>query len=283
MTALAPRVNFAQSHMKQTADAALQPLYDEARAAWPGVELSFAEFAAAVTAAAASVDAPATAHSHARDLYLARACANGDVLALRELDQRYLAVTYDAIARIDRSVDFIAEVQQRLRERLLVGPSAKIKAYRGSGPLGGWVRTAAVRCALNLRRDDPQHNQTVSKELSALLDPELAAVKQRCTSELSGALARAVAALASEERMLLRCYYVDKLTLAKIAAREKLGVATIFRRLEAASRAVQHAVRSELQGKLRLSTESLDSLIREARHDIDLNLSQLLASVTEES
>jgi RNA polymerase sigma-70 factor (ECF subfamily) len=262
--------------MASPSESELQALFDDARAAWPAVTLPFAEFAALF-------DSDDAAPAQARDLYLARACANGDAPALREFEQHFLGATYDAIARIDRSVDFIAEVQQHLRERLLVGAGAKIKAYRGSGPLAGWVRTAAVRGALNLRRAGAARpgsgpgSGSAEHELGGLLDdPEIAVVKQRCSAELSEALARAVDALSPEERVLLRFYYVDRLTLAKIAALQKLGVGTVFRRLEATTREVRAAVRAELAGKLRLSTESLDSLIREAQHDIELNLSQLL-------
>ena len=48
-------------------------------------------------------------------------------------------------------------MRQRLRERLFVGSDgepARLASYSGRGPLGTWVRIAAIRLALNLRRSE---------------------------------------------------------------------------------------------------------------------------------
>jgi RNA polymerase sigma-70 factor (ECF subfamily) len=257
----------------------LRRLFAHARAAWPAVAVDFEVFAARVDDQASLLAGEwESACAKARDLYLACACSEGDPAALLEFEQSYLAAVHDAVARIDRSVDFIAEVQQILRERLLVGPDAKIKKYRGSGALAGWVRTAAVRTALNVRRshkphvDDPRR----STQLEQLIDPEIAMMKERHRTNINAALQRAVARLDAKDRLLLRFYYVDNLTLAKIATLQRMGVSTVFRRLSAATQAVLSGVREELAERLQLSKDSLDSLIREARQEIDLSLSQLL-------
>ena len=52
------------------------------------------------------------------------------------------------MARIDSSSQFVDEVKQGLRERLLVGPPPRIAEYSGSGPLGGWLRVVSVRLAI---------------------------------------------------------------------------------------------------------------------------------------
>jgi RNA polymerase sigma-70 factor (ECF subfamily) len=186
----------------------------------------------------------------------------------------------DAVARIDRSHDFVSEVQQLLRERLLVGDDAKIREYRGAGALSAWLRTAAVRTALNLRRRNRQEVQrdTSLEPFETLLDPEIAMLRQRHMPEIDAALHRAIAALDPRERMLLHFYYVDGLTLAKIAALERIGTTTVFRRLNAATQAVLAAVKAELSDKLQLSIQSLDSLLRHVRDDIDLSLSQVLGA-----
>jgi RNA polymerase sigma-70 factor (ECF subfamily) len=195
----------------------------------------------------------------------------------------FLVSVRDAVARIDRSHDFIAEVQQILRERLLVGPNAKIRDYRGGGALTSWVRTAAVRTALNLRRRtrreiaaDPMGAGL--EPFESLLDPEIVLLRQRYMPEIDGALRRAIAALEPKDRLLLNFYYVDGLTLAKIAALERVGTSTVFRRLSAATQTVLASMKDELALRLQLSTESLDSLIRHVQDDIDLSLSQVLGS-----
>lgn len=251
----------------------VRQLYGEARATWPSVELAFEAFAARLEAGG---------RAHAADLYLATACTEQNPAALAEFDRLFLRSVRDAVARIDRSHDFIAEVQQILRERLLVGPDAKIREYRGGGALASWIRTAAVRTALNLRR---RAKQEVKREgaggaepFEQLLDPAIALLRQRHMPEIDAALRRAIAALDSKERLLLHFYYVDGLTLAKIAALERVGTSTVFRRMNAATQTVLAAVKEELTDKLQLSSQSLDSLLGHVRDDIDLSLSQVLGT-----
>jgi RNA polymerase sigma-70 factor (ECF subfamily) len=260
----------------------LRPLFDAARAAWPGIDVPFETFAARVAAAGVrgSADGAAGATINGRELYLACACAAGDLAALREFEEGYLGAARAAIARIDRSPDFVAEVQQVLRERLLVGPDAKLADYRGSGSLAGWVRTAAVRTALNLLRsykgqvDDDESLGQLEQRLS----PELALMKEQHRRDINAAIQRALAELSSDDRLILRYYYVDGLTLAKVAGLQKVSLSTVYRRLEAATQTVLARVRTDLADRLRLSTESLDSLLRNIHDEIDLSLSQLLGA-----
>jgi RNA polymerase sigma-70 factor (ECF subfamily) len=249
----------------------LRARFDEARLSWPGIEVDFELFIARVGDTAVIPDV--------KELYLACACSAGNVRAVEEFDRQYLAAVPAAVARVDSSADFVAEAQQLLRERLLVGPTAKIHSYRGEGSLAGWVRTAAIRTALNLRRTVARalvDSSSQADDVEALLDPELIAIKERCQSEFAAALRRAVAALDAEDRVLLRFYYVDQLTLAKIAAFERVAVSTIYRRMLATNEAVLSAVKTDLRTRLQLSTESLDRFIGDAREDLSVSISQLL-------
>lgn len=249
--------------------AEIRRLYATAQARWPGVELPFDVFAARLEAVTSA---------HASDLYLACACTEQDPAALAAFDPLFVQSVRDAIARIDRSHDFVAEVQQILRERLLVGPHAKIREYRGGGALTSWLRTAAVRTALNVRRRTKKETAPAEpvEPFEQLLDPAIALLRQRHVAEIDAALRRAIAALDPKERLLLNFYYVDGLTLAKIAALEKVGTSTIFRRMSAATQAVLTSIKQELGDKLHLSSDSLDSLLGHVRDDIDLSLSQVL-------
>ena len=260
----------------------IRQAFEQARAAWPGVELAFDAFAGRMTGnSGQTAGLPGSMTrggcSHPVDLFLASACSEGDPVALAEFDRIFLGCVRDAVARIDRAHDFVTEVQQILRERLLVGPNAKIRDYRGNGALASWIRTAAVRTALNLRRRTTREaKQEASVEAFEALDPEIALLRQRYMPEIDAALRRAIAGLDPKERLLLHFYYVDGLTLAKIAGLERVGTSTVFRRLNAATQTVLAAMKDELSLKLQLSTQSLDSLIRHVQDDIDLSLSQVL-------
>jgi RNA polymerase sigma-70 factor (ECF subfamily) len=258
----------------------LRELFDAGCAAWPGIDLSFEVFAARATGAKLLEADRESALARGCDLYLVCACEEGNALALAQFDRYCLDHVRDAIARIDASADFIAEVRQVLRERLLVGPEAKIRDFRGAGALKGWVRTVAVRTALNLKRTHRHHDELgeSTTPMDQMLSPELAMIKERHKDEIHAAIKRALGQLGREERLLLRFYYVDNLTLNKLAVLNKVAVSTIFRRLEAATQAVLEGVRSELVERLQLSEDSLDSLLRDVHSSMDLNLSKLFAT-----
>jgi len=255
-------------------DDELRRAFADARAAWPGLgAVPFELFAAHAQGRSPG--------AHGRDLYLACACALGDAAAIGELDRSYLGVVADAVARIDRSPDFADEVRQVLRDRLLVGDEPKIRDYRGTGALAGWLRTAAVRTALNLQRAAHKWRHEappVDEPLAQMLDPEMALLYERHKQEVKASLERAIAGLEPESRLLLRFYYADQLTISRIAALKGVGLATVHRRLTAATEAVLACVRGDLSDRLQISTESLDSLLRGVQSQIDLSLSQLLRS-----
>jgi RNA polymerase sigma-70 factor (ECF subfamily) len=166
-----------------------------------------------------------------------------------------------------------------LRVRLLVGDSAKIKEYRGTGPLAGWVRTASVRTALNLKRARARVEEDVERvEFEGLLDSKSDIAKRTSRADLVRALESAVAQLDSSDRLLLRSYYLDNLTMAKIAIIYKVSIATVFRRLNAATDNVLVRVKEQLAERLRLSADSIDSMIRDLRGEVDLGLSHLFKS-----
>ena len=253
-------------------DDELRRAYEDARSAWPTlVAVPFELFATR-----AENRSPV---AYSRDLYLACACGLGDAAALAELDRLFIGVVREAVARIDRSSDFADEVRQLLRQRLLVGDEAKIRDYRGAGALAGWLRTAAVRTALNLQRAAQKWRHEVpptDEPLAQMLDPEMALLYERHKQEVTAALERAIAGLEPEARLLLRFYYADQLTISRIAALKGVGLATVHRRLTAATEAVLAGVRGDLSDRLKISTESLNSLLRGVQSQIDLSLSQLL-------
>lgn len=246
--------------------------FEQARAAWPEIHVAFDAF---------STRAVGAERAHLDDLYLACALSAADPVALAAFDEQFLSAVGDAVAKIDNSRDFVAEVQQILRERLLVGPHAKIHDYRGGGALAGWVRTAAVRTALNLQRATRRETPltTPIEDFDSLLDPAISLLRQRHAADIDAALRRAIAGLDPRARLLLQFYYVDGLTLAQIAAVERIGTSTVFRRLHGATQTVLAELKRELAQRFQLSSASLDSLIRHVQDDIDLSISGVLSGV----
>jgi RNA polymerase sigma-70 factor (ECF subfamily) len=219
---------------------------------------------------------------HLADLYLACAVARGDAVALRAFDERILSEIAPSVVRVDSSADFLDEVRQTLRTRLLVGGEGeppRITEYKGRGPLVGWVRVAAVRVALNLKRSAVPAAST--EELLGDLaagepDPELRHLKTLYRAEFSAALRAALAALSERQRLLLRLHYVDGLRLARIAGLYQVHESTASRWISSSVDAVASDTRRRLIERLSLSPSNLDSVARMVQSQLDVSIRRIL-------
>jgi len=255
----------------------LGSLYDAARAAFPEVRLSGAQFAAALAARGG-------ASARAAELYLCVACECGDPAALRIFDERYLAQVASSISRINPSPAFADEVRQRLRERLFVRTpesAARISTWSGAAPLEAWLRATAVRMALTLLRErgEVRREPTIEDALKDS-DPELAYLRDRYRAHCQEAFQAALAALSPRDRNLLRLRYLDGVSIDALAPLHGIHRATAARWVAASRSRLLEGTRRELQARLGGSLTDLDSLLRLVRSDLVVNLreSQIRAS-----
>ena len=255
---------------------ALDALLARARTAFPEVPLD-AEAFVAWLAPRADRALPALP---VEELFLAWACARGDPAATRALDTHYLARLGPTVGRVDPSPDFLDEVLQQLREKLLVGPSPRIATYDGAGPLMSWLRAAAVRTALNARRPGAREVAADDEALEALPlagpDPELAAVRGQHRAVFSEAFRAALATLTPRERNLLRLQALDGLSLSAIGEMYGVNKSTVSRWLAHAHEALLAATREGLAQRLALDPAALDSLLKAMRSSLDLSVARLL-------
>jgi RNA polymerase sigma-70 factor (ECF subfamily) len=257
----------------------LAQLLATAQRAWPRIQVAAAEFARYLDERSVGAD---VAPSIVGDLYLACACAHGDRAALAELDTRFLSSIGIYVARIDATPEFADEVRQELRARLLVasdGKAAPIGEYSGRGPLAAWLRVAAVRTALNLVRSRARAAPRNGEALDGLADshnPERSLVKAGYRAALEKALAATVADLASDDRTLLRLYYLDGMTIVEIGTLLRIHHSTVARRIERCRATIIDKMRSSLGAELRLDGDELDSVIRLAQSQVDVSLRKLL-------
>src|SRR6187399_1934048 len=128
---------------------AVRQMFLEGQRKWPLVKLGFDVFFGHCRRVLPSeADAP----PEAADLYLCCACAEAQPEALRLFESEGSGVAKAAIARIDRSADFVDDTLQEVWDRLLLGAEPKVRLYSGRGPLKAWVRVAATRVALDRQR-----------------------------------------------------------------------------------------------------------------------------------
>lgn len=220
---------------------------------------------------------------HAEDLALARGCAAQEARALQRFDELYLQKLRPLLAGARVEEAELAELSQVLRERLLLprpeGPP-RIADYRGRGPLSRWLRIAAVRLLLNLRRgagvEVPE--EAAESEQVAGADPELAIIRRRFQDDFSSAFKSSFAALEPADRNLLRLHYVDGLGLERLGPVLAVSRATAARRLAAARAALVDGTSQSLRERLKLPTQELESLIGAVRSRLHLSFSELLRS-----
>ena len=222
---------------------------------------------------------------HCPDIYLACGCAAGNQAALAAFDSNVLGQAVPVLHRMGFSASQIDEVVQVMRTKLLVadehGRRPLIASYAGRGALVGWVRTAARRTALSMRRnkDEQIGGAKEDRGLESMplpRDMELDYLKSRYQSEFKQAVEDAIATLGAEQLQILRLHYTDGLSIDRIGVLLSVHRATAARWIRAASDAVRDETRRRLHERLGLSARELDSLAGLVRSQIHLSLGRLL-------
>jgi RNA polymerase sigma-70 factor (ECF subfamily) len=254
-----------------------------ARAAFPRIAMSDAAFTARLEDLCRRE--PRVEHRfdkvNIQDLFLAFACLEGDAAALGELDASYLKKAPAYVRRYLPDEAAVADVVQELGRRMLgygeqAGP--KLALYSGLGPLGAFVRVAAVRLAQTARRTTTRKREDeIGDEIVAATTPELLVLRRQYATELGLALRAALSSLARDERDMLRLHYYDGMSLEELAAAYKTSRATAARRLAAARATIIDAASAHLRKSLGPNAPDVASLFGFVKSDLDLGLSKILA------
>jgi RNA polymerase sigma-70 factor, ECF subfamily len=262
------------SHTK----AVLAELHEMGRAAHPTLHLPVDAFATYLAGRlppdAASVDALRALSIP--DLYLACACVRGDAVAIGLFDAAYLANVGALVPRMAGGSP--GDVVQAVREKLFVGPRAKLVEYSGRGDLAGWVRVVAVRTALNLGRGQGREvglredDVLADKAGAASGDTELVHLKLLYKEEFRDAFGHALTALEPRDRNMLRQHYIDGLTMERIGTLYGVHRATVIRRIHEARKAIAEETRRRLKTKLGVSRGEVESILRLIGSRLDLSL-----------
>jgi RNA polymerase sigma-70 factor (ECF subfamily) len=258
----------------------LHSLVEEGRAAW-SFELDPERLATFVEQRAVADEALV---ERGAEIYLAAACAEGHPDALAIFEREYVAQVPSYIGRLTTSPPLVDEVRQQLRIRMLVGapPPPRITTYSGDGPLGAFVRVAAIRLAINLLSRDPAARERNLDEPDATalalarVDPEQHAIAARYAPAFQRALDEVVASLSARDKALLRFHAVEQLGIDAIGAIYGVHRATVARWIVQVRARVFAGVRQALDHELRASPSEFGSLLGLVQSRLGLSLSRLL-------
>jgi RNA polymerase sigma-70 factor, ECF subfamily len=255
----------------------------QARAAWPTLSLDEDAFARYLGGLVAGQPPDAWRQLRIGDLYLARACAEGDPRALALFEERIWPEVEAALAKSRLPSDKAQDVMQNLRVALFVrssGRPGKIAQYRGQSDLRWWLRAAALRDAFRLikkaRRELTLDDVALASVAVAAGDPALARLKESCRVELKHAFAAALVGLPRCDRLLLRQHHLDRLTVDDLASLYRVHRGTVSRRVAKARQALADAMLGELGRRMAVAQDELPSLLRLVRSEVDVSLDRLL-------
>jgi RNA polymerase sigma-70 factor, ECF subfamily len=247
--------------------------------AWPKVKLDPETFGAHLGGLVREGSNDGIEMLHGADLFLAAACLEGAPGAHRAFRDTFAPQFARYVARIDANPAFVSEVTQETTTMLLLGNdrrAAKISQYSGRGPLGAFIRVAAVRVAQDKKK--AQGSQHTPESAGGLADgaddPELQLLKRKYARHLALAIKGALAELPEEERRLIKLHYIDGLSIDEVGARCNVSRATAARWLARARKHIADQTRVALAARIGAS-QSPASVLALVQSQLDMRLSKL--------
>jgi RNA polymerase sigma-70 factor, ECF subfamily len=268
-------------------DRQLARIIDEARAAWPRVNLDVAVFLEHLGARLEPVGELTHLLERVRgpELYLACACARGLPAALAAFQERYGTDLRRSLRRMALASSDVDDLVQDVLARLLTATDRppRIADYSGFGQFKNWLKVVGARVALNRlarvnREYLGEHDDVAADPLLGAHYPELDRLRELYQGEFSIALAAAFATLSAADRTVLRFHLVDRLSVDEIAPLVGLHRSNVARRLSSARRHLVALTHDRLRHMLGLAEADMASILRMIRSRLDLNLDQILAT-----
>ena len=257
------------------------------------IGLARESFAAILCDVAAKYLPAGTNHTEARtflltlrveELALARACAVGNNSAWGLFLTRYREKLYQSALRIARENSAARDLADSLYAELYGTTTrdgeriSKLASFTGRGSLEGWLRTVLSQEFVNrYRRTKRLVSLDEESEDGAQFAAPVPEPLPSADSRLESSTDAALAALESEDRMVLAAYYLDGRTLAEIARMLGVHESTISRKVDKLAKSLRKKILAGMmqQGMARRQAEeALEVDVRDLRVDIRRSLAQ---------
>lgn len=236
----------------------------------------------------------------AEDLCLVIACRRGDESAWDELFGRFQpvvkAVAYRLASNPQDAEELAGSIWGELfgiRSDIKSGQAGKLAFYSGRGSLGGWLRAVTAQLAIDRYRENSRFVQLEDdRELenagegsaarastifrSTGQNPEDALSEKRTASDVSEAVVAAIQLLAPEDRLFLKMYYFDGLTLKEIGQILDFHEATASRRLGRIQAEIRGTTQRLLQSEYGWNESEIRNYLAETAGKISPNLEEII-------
>jgi RNA polymerase sigma factor (sigma-70 family) len=190
---------------------------------------------------------------HLQDLALACGCAQGDNDAWDHFVAEFRPALYRAADAIDRS-GMARELADAIYGELF--SKSLFRYFHGRSSLATWLRSLLSQRYVDRFRE--------TRRLEALPEEEIMAApssvspdRSRFLSAMQMILTAAIAALDPRDRLRLRCYYAEDMTLAQIGRVTRESEATVSRQLARTRRTLRDELTERLKREHRFSDNDI--------------------------
>lgn len=219
-------------------------------------------------------EAPA---AFAKDLELARACEAGDPEAWDRFVTEFRPILYRAADAIDRS-GAAREIADSLYGELY--SKSLFRYFHGRSSLATWLRALVAQRYVDryraTRRLDPLPEDDAPTAIAAA-PRQTSPDRHRFLDVMHVVLTAAIASLAPRDRLRLRWYYAQEMTLAQIARVTREHEATVSRQLARTRKELRADLERRLQAEHGLSAAEIRDCVASVIDDAGtLDLGALL-------
>ena len=223
---------------------------------------------------------------HLKDLALACACAEGVERAWDAFVVDYRPVLYRAADALDPSGG-AREIADSLYAELFGlrtrdgERQSHLRYFHGRSSLATWLRAVLSQRYIDRKRAesrlDPLPDEDAADALGLNASSSPARALPRCIALLQRVITAAVAALPPRDRLRLRCYYAQGMTLAHIGTALAEHEATVSRNLARTRRTIRENVERALRDEERLTDDEIADCFSAAVEDAGpLDIAELL-------
>ena len=241
----------------------------------------------------------------ADDLCLIVACERGDEKAWEDLVANFDSTVKSAARKISSNSEDAEDLASSiwaelygLRQDAGGNRKSKLAYYSGRGSLAGWLRAVVAQLAVDQFRkvskfvqiEEDREFENLANEAahdtgnnhlpSHRESPEELFSESQTASDVSAALAAAIAGMDAEDRLILKLYYFDDLKLKDIAATFGYHEATASRRLTRVQSEIRKGVEKELKTRHGWTDSEVKQHLSETAAGLGLNLETMFAALT---